>query len=289
MGTLTLTVIAVLQLLLTLLLLWVVWRLRRVSRDLLLKLSVVERRSRTRTAETSVVDRGDQERSRTRVEKPATRQGRHRSEVAESIRRSQPSPTPHQQPVGPSPGRKGHQQEDPFGAETIPDPSESRRYLERRVSETNYDEPRRSAEGAVGFSTEPSASKGGRHEVQPGQQPAPSWVGSLTEVWRDYRNNGNGFFHADGFKDFLQKHGIEATVLPGTEFVGSKLVVGVTEDGDDRTYLVPSFLEPLSAMQKWFDDEGSGDRTRRVSRIGHLAVLKKENGEYLLVERGAVS
>lgn len=118
---------------------------------------------------------------------------------------------------------------------------------------------------------------------------APTWVSSLVDVWQDYRDNGNGFFNADGFRSFLESHGIRAEVLPGSKVGGGDLVLGVTEDGAQRVYLVPNFIEPLSAMGKWFDDQGSGNRTLRVTRIGRLAVLERTGDGYSLVQRGAVS
>lgn len=110
----------------------------------------------------------------------------------------------------------------------------------------------------------------------------------LIKAWQDYRENGDGLFNPGGFQQKLRHSGINAEVVEGNQLgLGSRLV-GVTRGNSGRYYLLPDFTGPLTAITQCFDDHGSGDRTRRVTRVTKLAVLDRRDGKNR-IEKGVVS
>lgn len=120
--------------------------------------------------------------------------------------------------------------------------------------------------------------------------PRPDLEQELKGAWKRYRDGGDGYFNAQGFKAELANAGIDVDVrgLDG-EAGTAVLLIDDPRAGDRSFFVVPDFNRSPKSAEYWFEDESSRRLGGRTDKLKKLARGKwSENGPEV-VEKGSVA
>lgn len=120
--------------------------------------------------------------------------------------------------------------------------------------------------------------------------PHPDFGNQLMEAWKRYRDDGDGYFNADGFKAALASAGIDADVR-GLDGQSGQAVLMIYDPwaNDGSFFVVPDFSKSPKSAERWFEDQSGGALGGRTEELRRIARGRwSENGPEI-VERGSVA